>query len=50
VPLERVHQVAAPAELTVEIAREAIVGDEDVRFGAQTPAQRGVLSAAGACQ
>ena len=50
VPLECVHQVAAPVEVMVEIAREAIVGDEDVRFATQAPAQRGTLPASGACQ
>ena len=49
-PRQRVRQPVTPCELAVEIARKAIVGDEDVGLAAQAPAQRGMLPGAAASQ
>ena len=49
-PREGVHQVAVVGELAVEVAREAIVRDEHMRFATQAPPQRGVRSPTGAAQ
>ena len=48
--LRRVEEMAMAGEPMVEIAGEAVPGDEHVRFTAEAPSQRGVRSAAGTGQ
>ena len=48
--LQRVEEMAVAGELMVIIVGEAVPSDEDVRFAAQAPAERGMRPAAGAGQ
>ena len=47
-PFERAGQIAFARQVVIEVAREAVVGDEDVRLAAQAPAERRMVAAAGA--
>jgi len=47
---QRGTQILVVGQPAVEIACEPIIGDEDMCFAAQAPAERGVPPATGACQ
>ena len=38
---QRVNQSAAARELAVQVSRKSVAGDEDMRFAAEAPAERG---------
>ena len=47
---ERIGETVRSGELGVEVARKAVVGDEDMGFAAQAEAQRGMLPGPAASQ